>query len=192
MDRVHQARQARDIRAPRTPPVTRPAASLKPSLNLARGRPRSARHAAPARRDHPSPTAERTGQKAANPARQEAPSCTPRRIAPEAVFTRRQSSQPHGVTGRHRRSRRQRCRSRAGPGCRGPGHRIVVRSVTAARGLGSVSHWLRRAAPPGPGRRSPRRAGLLRIGGGRPRSRTGQGHTSSPTAGRAAGPWPGR
>ena len=49
---------------------------------------------------------------------------------------------------------------------------------------GSVSHWLRRAAPRGPGRRSPRRAGLPRTGGGRPRSRTGQGHTSSPAAGR--------
>ena len=47
-------------------------------------------------------------------------------------------------------------------------------SMPDARGLGPVSHWLRRATPREPGRRSPRRAELLRTGGGRPRSRTGQ------------------
>ena len=83
--------------------------------------------------------------------------------------------------------RRFRCAGvRASPG------RRHDQSMPVARGSGPVSHWLRRAAPRGSGRRSPRRAGLRRTGGGRPRSRTGQGHTSSPAAGRAAGPWPGR
>jgi hypothetical protein len=56
MDRVHHARQARDIRAPRTPSVTRTAASLKPRrIRPAGNHGPPPRAAQPTRTTHPQP-----------------------------------------------------------------------------------------------------------------------------------------
>jgi len=81
---------------------------------------------------------------------------------------------------------------------RSAGHTLTAQRTTQLPRQAARSWQLsfgpapRRAAPQGSARRSPRRAGLRRTGGDRPRSRTGRRHTSSAAAGQAAGPWPGR
>ena len=84
MDRVHQARQARDIRAPRTPSIKRSAASLKPAASGLRAITVRAMcgHSPPGSPIPNRRTSPRIGQKAAKRARQETPFCRRNRALP--------------------------------------------------------------------------------------------------------------